>query len=270
MSTYAPSYYLSPPQSPPLESPQYQQYQEQQSLHPYQHQQQIHQQPPQHQQHHDWQKPPPLLSVKVLFESSGSKGANGGGRRRVSIGFRSAQQAEHYGQLVRSKTIHTTERLACKVQGRYVSVRLPTRVTEVVACLAGPGAGASRVGGFYFVFTDPILAQEWTDCLLLWRYVPGSRRKLYVERDVGDDVLHARLGMMATTTATTTMGGGPSPPVVLVGGGSGGNDTEYHQYHANLASPVSLLAPSTQSRTTTDLEVSHQRGHSFILPSLCT
>ncbi|KAK8134296.1 hypothetical protein PG984_006308 [Apiospora sp. TS-2023a] len=235
MSTYAPSYYLSPPQSPPTESPQYQQ---QQYLHPYYQQQQpqqqfqqLHQpqqQTQQYQQHHEQPKPP-LLSVKIVFESTG-----GGGGRRVSIGFRSPQQAEQYAKLVRSKTIHHTECLASKVQGRYVSVRLPGRVTEVVACLAGPGAGASRVGGFYFVFSDPILAQEWVECLPLWRYVPGSRRKLYVERDVRDDVLHARLGI---TTAATAEGGGP---VVLVG-----NNDEYHQHHANLvASPVSLRAPS--------------------------
>lgn len=259
MSTYAPSYYLSPTQSPPTESPQYQQ---QQYLHPYYQQQQPQQQfqqqqPPQQYQYHEQPKPP-LLSVKVLFESSSN--ANSGGGRRVSIGFRSPQQAEQYGKLVRSKTIHHTERLACKVAGRYVSVRLPARVTEVVACLAGPGAGASRVGGFYFVFSDPVLAQEWAECLPLWRHVPGSRRKLYVERDVRDDVLHARLGITALTTE--------EGPVVLVGGNNNNNDdNEYHRHHANLASPVSLLAPS---KTTTEEAVTiySAEGEEVISPGL--
>ncbi|KAK7948598.1 uncharacterized protein PG986_009484 [Apiospora aurea] len=258
MSTYAPSYYLSPLQSPPQEPSLYQQQQQQsQYLHPYRQQQQEYQQNYQQpHQHHERPKPPPLLSVKVLFESSG----NAGSGRRVSIGFRNTQQAEHYAQFVRSKTIHHTERLSCKVQGRYASVRLPTRVTEVVACLAGPGAGASRVGGFYFVFNDPILAQEWVDCLLLWRHVPGSKRKLYVERDVRDDVLYARLGM-----ATSTGG-----PVALIGGGvggGGGNDTEYQQYHANFTSPVSLLAPS---KTTTEevVTIYSAEGEEVVSPGL--
>lgn len=245
MSTYTSSYYLSPPQSPPAESPRYQQqpylpYQPAQQQ-PQQQQQQQHQPPYQQQPQHRDQPKPPLLSVKVIFEGSNTNGkgnsdssSNGGSGRRVSIGFRSAQQAEQYGNLARSKTIHHTERLACKVQGRYVSLRLPSRVTEVVACLAGPGAGASRVGGFYFVFSDPILAQEWQDCLPLWRYVQGSRRKLYIERDVRDDVLNARLG--------ATMG----TPVVLIDGG--GIESENY-LSPNVASPISLLSPS---KTTTE------------------
>ena len=259
MSTYAPSYYLSPPS----ESPQYQQ---QQYLHPYYQQPQSQQQLQfqaqqqsqqyQQQQHHEQPKPP-LLSVKVIFESTGGAGAGtGNGGRRVSIGFRSPQQAEQYARLVRTKTMHHTERLASKVQGRYVSLRLPARVTEVVACLAGPGAGASRVGGFYFVFSDPILAQEWVESLPLWRYVPGSRRKLYVERDVRDDVLHARLGITATTAED---GGGP---VMLVGG----ND-EYHQHHANLASPRSLLAPS-KATTEEVVTIYSAEGDEVISPGL--
>ncbi|KAK7920774.1 hypothetical protein PG985_008796 [Apiospora marii] len=180
---------------------------------------------------------------------------NGG--RRVSIGFRSPQQAEQYAKLVRTKTIHHTEHLASKAQGRYVSLRLPGRVTEVVACLAGPGAGASRVGGFYFVFSDPVLAQEWVECLPLWRYVPGSRRKLYVERDVRDDVLHARLGIMATTAEDGGVG-----PVVLVGG----ND-EYHQHHANLARPRSLLAPS-KATTEEVVTIYSAEGDEVISPGL--
>ncbi|KAK6824816.1 hypothetical protein PG987_012310 [Apiospora arundinis] len=254
MSTsYVSSYYLSPPQSPPVESPQYQQQQPQPQ--PYllhqQTQQQQQQYPYQQQQlqipqHHDRQKPP-LLSVKVIFESGGGAGTGSSGNssgRRVSIGFRTAQQAAQYGAVVRSKTIHHTERLACKVQGRYASLRLPSRVTEVVACLAGPlGAGASdRVGGFYFVFGDPVLAQEWQDCLPLWRYVQGSRRKLYVERDVRDEVLHARLGMTAAAAAAAAGGG-----ATLVGGGM--ENENYLLQAGNLASPVSLLSPS---KTTTE------------------
>ncbi|KAK7980973.1 hypothetical protein PG989_013430 [Apiospora arundinis] len=253
MSTsYVSSYYLSPPQSPPVESPQYQQQQPQPQpylLHQQTQQQQQQQYPYQQQQlqipqHHDRQKPP-LLSVKVIFESGGSgTGNSGSSGRRVSIGFRTAQQAAQYGAVVRSKTIHHTERLACKVQGRYASLRLPSRVTEVVACLAGPlGAGASdRVGGFYFVFSDPVLAQEWQDCLPLWRYVQGSRRKLYVERDVRDEVLHARLGMTAAAAAAAAGGG-----ATLVGGGM--ENENYHLQAGNLASPVSLLSPS---KTTTE------------------
>ncbi|KAK8038858.1 hypothetical protein PG993_007269 [Apiospora rasikravindrae] len=254
MNSYAPSYYLSPPQSPPQESSLYQPPQNQ-YLHPYQ-QQQEQQKNYQQPQHHDRPTPPPLLSVKVLFETSGNNNSNGGSGRRVSIGFRNTQQAEHYGQFVRAKTIHHTERLSCKVQGRYVSVRLPH---ALVACLAGPGAGASRVGGFYFVFSDLILAQEWVDCLLLWRYVPGSKRKLYVERDVRDDVLDARLGMMNTTSNT---GGGP--PVVQLGG----NDTVYQQYQANLTSPVSLLAPSKASTTEEVVTIYSAEGEEVVSPGL--
>ncbi|KAK7977900.1 hypothetical protein PG996_003950 [Apiospora saccharicola] len=263
MSTYTPSYYLSPPQSPPSESPQYQQ---QQYLHPYYQQQQpqqqfqqLHQpqhQPQQYQQQPHEQPKPPLLSVKIVFESSGGGGGGGGnGGRRVSIGFRSPQQAEQYAKLVRSKMIHHTERLASKVQGRYVSVRLPGRVTEVVACLAGPGAGASRVGGFYFVFNDPILAQEWVECLPLWHYVPGSRRKLYIERDVRDDVLHARLDITVTTTEEGA--------VVLVE-----NNDEYHQHHTNLvASPVSLRAPS-KANTEEVVTIYSAEGEELASPGL--
>ncbi|KAK8107435.1 uncharacterized protein PG998_009448 [Apiospora kogelbergensis] len=225
MSTYTSSYYLSPPQSPPADSSS-----SSSSIN-----RRI------NNSHSTVINQNPLLSVKVIFEGSNTNGkgnsdssSNGGSGRRVSIGFRSAQQAEQYGNLARSKTIHHTERLACKVQGRYVSLRLPSRVTEVVACLAGPGAGASRVGGFYFVFSDPILAQEWQDCLPLWRYVQGSRRKLYIERDVRDDVLNARLG--------ATMG----TPVVLIDGG--GIESENY-LSPNVASPISLLSPS---KTTTE------------------
>jgi len=114
--------------------------------------------------------------------------------KRVSVEFRTEEQAKRYYDQVRNRSIHETERLDSHLDRRRVSIRLPSRVTGIVA--------STTYKGFYLVFNDKNLAKDWVNGLLVWSFVSRagvkSETEAFVVRDVNDDDLNKALGIKST------------------------------------------------------------------------
>ena len=111
--------------------------------------------------------------------------------KRVSVEFRTEEQAKRYYDQVRNRSIHEKERLDSHLDRRGVSIRLPSRVTGIVA--------STTYEGFYLVFNDKNLAKDWVNGLLVWNFVSRagvkSETEAFVVRDVKDDNLNKALGI---------------------------------------------------------------------------
>ncbi|KAH9989102.1 hypothetical protein F4779DRAFT_266230 [Xylariaceae sp. FL0662B] len=107
--------------------------------------------------------------------------------RRISIGFRSDYQAFRYSERIMRRSFLRDMALDCQVSGRFVSLRLPSRVTDIMS--------STSYEGFYLCFSDAEVASRWQDALLVWRFVSGSATRLYVERDIDNNRLNDMLGI---------------------------------------------------------------------------
>jgi hypothetical protein len=116
------------------------------------------------------------LDVKVEFEP-----------RRISIGFDKQKQAVGYYEAINRTKFSREMDLDIKQRGNYVSVRLPSRVSEIVA--------STSALGFYLVFSDEELAAQWRANLLLWDFISNSKRKLYVRRGLSNETLNVMFGI---------------------------------------------------------------------------
>ncbi|KAI2638838.1 hypothetical protein GGS26DRAFT_587609 [Hypomontagnella submonticulosa] len=116
------------------------------------------------------------LDVSIKFEP-----------RKITIGFRNNIQANRYHQLMSKEPFVRDMDLNSQVSNRSVSLRLPSRVTEIVS--------SSSCGGFYIHFSDEQLASEWQKTLLLWKFRDGSKTKLYIDRRIGNSLLNEMLGI---------------------------------------------------------------------------
>lgn len=117
------------------------------------------------------------LDVYIQFEPS----------RRITVGFQDEDIAMAFHTKVKSTAFHKEMDLKSERHGRKVSMRLPSRVTEVVA--------STSALGFYIVFSDENLAKQWQDNLLIWKFLRNSKRKLYVDRDLSQKGVGQLLGM---------------------------------------------------------------------------
>ncbi|KAI1846490.1 hypothetical protein JX266_007387 [Neoarthrinium moseri] len=107
--------------------------------------------------------------------------------RRISVGFRTEGQAILYYGLIQQRSFTRDMALDPTVSGRWVSVRLPSRVTDVVA--------STSCNGFYLCFSSTETASGWHRALLIWKFSAGSTSKLYVERDMPNRRLNEILGI---------------------------------------------------------------------------
>ena len=136
------------------------------------------------------------LDVRVQFQPN-----NG---RVIIIGFRHSRQARAYQAKISQSSFHTSMNLSSQViDERFVSIRLPGRVTDIVA--------STTWHGFYMVFSDQDVAKMWQDRLLLWKFVKGQTMHLYVDRNVDNFRLNEMLGIKAPVPTTTL--NEPQPPV---------------------------------------------------------
>ncbi|KAI0383176.1 hypothetical protein F5Y04DRAFT_250797 [Hypomontagnella monticulosa] len=118
---------------------------------------------------------PNPLDVSIQFEP-----------RTIVIGFRHNFQADQYLLLMKGNRFVDVMDLGVKlVSDRSVSMRLPSRVTEIVS--------SASSCGFYLCFSDEDLASQWQRALLLWKFREGSRSKLYVDRNIDDGQLNKML-----------------------------------------------------------------------------
>ncbi|CAM1505789.1 Fc.00g114260.m01.CDS01 [Cosmosporella sp. VM-42] len=125
--------------------------------------------------------------------------------RRIIITFRTERQARHYNEYIKRKDQHGA--VQSKVKGCDASIRLPTRVTRIVA--------STNCRGFYIVFNDAAFAKWWEDNLIIWKAVKGSKTKIYVDRDMKDSVINARLGIEDAAPSAY-----PVPPGAVVSAAS--------------------------------------------------
>ncbi|KAH7011231.1 hypothetical protein EDB80DRAFT_711413 [Ilyonectria destructans] len=106
---------------------------------------------------------------------------------RINIRFRTEAQAIAYCQVLETRV---PDKAATREDGSFVvSIRLPSRVTSIVA--------STQYGGYYLVFSDPKLADWWNKKLIVWKLIEGSSRKLYVDRYISDESLNHSLGIRA-------------------------------------------------------------------------
>ncbi|KFA80951.1 hypothetical protein S40288_11759 [Stachybotrys chartarum IBT 40288] len=94
---------------------------------------------------------------------------------RICVGFRSSVQASQYLAYIKRTHFHDEEGLQGEQDAkdrRLVSIRLPGRAVEMTA--------SKQYNGFYITFSDESLARQWNQNLLIWDFVQGSRRKLYL------------------------------------------------------------------------------------------
>ncbi|CAJ2504197.1 Uu.00g115910.m01.CDS01 [Anthostomella pinea] len=116
------------------------------------------------------------LGVSVHFEP-----------RKLTIAFQNEFQAIKSYTLVKDRSFTKDMNLDPSQHRRYVSLRLPSRVTDIVASTA--------CGGFYLHFCDVDVAKGWHKTLLLWKFVDGSSTDLYLARDISQWYLRHILGM---------------------------------------------------------------------------
>lgn len=124
------------------------------------------------------------LDLKITFNDN---------TRRVHITFQSTAQAFAYSQYISQRSIVKRETLAVSQTGREVSLRLPSRVSQIVA--------TTTYGGFCFVFDDAQLARDWARSFLVWKFYPQSERRLYVDRFVSGEALNSWVGIPSVPPA---------------------------------------------------------------------
>ncbi|KAI0481669.1 hypothetical protein F4859DRAFT_475550 [Xylaria cf. heliscus] len=105
--------------------------------------------------------------------------------RRVSIGFRNELQASQYKDLICHLQFTVVMRLDPQIHGRFVSVRLPSRVIQIQA--------STTCDGFYLCTRDADFAKQWKDALMLWKFRRGSTFDLYLERSIRNEDLNRKL-----------------------------------------------------------------------------
>lgn len=106
---------------------------------------------------------------------------------RINIRFRTEAQAIAYCQFLETRV---PDKTATREDGScVVAIRLPSRVTSIIA--------STQYGGFYLVFSDSKLADWWNKKLVVWKFIEGSSRKLYVDRYISDESLNHSLGIIA-------------------------------------------------------------------------
>ncbi|TGJ78407.1 hypothetical protein E0Z10_g10358 [Xylaria hypoxylon] len=104
---------------------------------------------------------------------------------RVSVGFRTERQAVQYLDLISCRPFTKTLKLDPQRYGRFVSVRLPSRVAQIEA--------STTYYGFRLCTKNTEFAKQWKYALILWEYTPNSERNLYLKRDIENEELNALL-----------------------------------------------------------------------------
>jgi hypothetical protein len=97
----------------------------------------------------------------------------------ISIGFPELRQAKWYHQHIKGTALHHEQNLLSQRKDRMVSVRLPSRFTQISA--------SSKCDGFYFTVSDEGLAEQWVASLVVWKFLQGSKTQLYVTRNWAQD-----------------------------------------------------------------------------------
>ncbi|CAI6094845.1 unnamed protein product [Clonostachys chloroleuca] len=115
---------------------------------------------------------------------------------RIIIGFPNPEQAKSYHKIVQSRDRNGI--VSCQLDGYKTSLRLPGRIISISA--------STRCGGLCFNFADLELAKWWVDELLIWKFVEGSNRKVYVDRRIGCPQAPHTPGGQHTPTAVQRMG----------------------------------------------------------------
>lgn len=125
--------------------------------------------------------------------------------RRLIITFRSVEQATRYYQIVNSRDIGGI--LQCTVSGYDALLRLPSRVTNIVA--------STSCGGFYLIVgdRDRDLAQWWQREIPFWKFLNGSTRKIYLDRFITDQEINRQLSIYPPAPAPAVM---YEPPIAVV------------------------------------------------------
>ncbi|KAI1372343.1 hypothetical protein F4677DRAFT_265645 [Hypoxylon crocopeplum] len=89
--------------------------------------------------------------------------------RRISIGFRNEAQVDRYHEIIIKKSFVKKMGLDSQVHGRFLSLRLPSRVTEIIS--------STSCGGFCLCFSEEVLASQWQEALLVWKFREEVRLK---------------------------------------------------------------------------------------------
>ncbi|GAP88107.1 hypothetical protein SAMD00023353_1501310 [Rosellinia necatrix] len=104
--------------------------------------------------------------------------------RRVNVGFRNDNQAFQYERLISMRAFTTAMKLDPQRRGRFVSIRLPSRVTDIEA--------STTYSGFTLCIDDLEFARQWEDALIVWKFA-SSRNQLYIQRDIDNRYLNQLL-----------------------------------------------------------------------------
>ncbi|KAJ8130686.1 hypothetical protein O1611_g2941 [Lasiodiplodia mahajangana] len=104
---------------------------------------------------------------------------------RISVKFAHKSWTSKYYNLIHDHPFTHSMCLSPEKHGKWVSLRLPTRVASI--------AVDARCHGLIVRFTEHELASQWVGALLIWKQAAGISGEVYIETLVGVEELCGRL-----------------------------------------------------------------------------